>query len=132
MSEQAEIKMGGAALLVAVPGRLRDGWQALLRATPEINTVYPVDDLPSALRMLDGNLPELVVLDAGPFGIGAWDLLRQLKARRSHSRCIALVCYSWQERDALLAGADEVLFRGFAAEEMFSAAKRLLPEMAVQ
>ena len=118
----------GSALLVAVPGRLRDGWQALLKAMPQISNVQQADDLPSAWRALNSDRFALVILDAGPFGPGAWNLLRQVKAGKPQCRCIALVCNSWQERDAWLAGADEVLLRGFTGEEMFAAVKRLFLE----
>jgi DNA-binding NarL/FixJ family response regulator len=122
------MQIDGPALLVAAPGRLRDGWQALLKAMPQISDVQQADDLPSALWALDRLGPGLVILDAGPFGAGAWYLLRQVKASKPQCRCIALVCNSWQERDAWLAGADGVLLRGFTGEEMFIAVKGLFLE----
>ena len=122
------MQIDGPALLVAVPGRLRDGWQALLKAMPQISEVQQADDLPSAFRALNSQRFGLVILDAGTFGAGAWSLLGHVKDSKPQCRCIALVCNYWQERDAWFAGADEVLLRGFTAEEMFAAVKRLFLE----
>ena len=122
------MQIDGPALLVAVPGRLRDGWQALLKAMPQISDVQQADDLPSAWRTLDSQRFGLVILDAGSFGAGAWNLLREIKASKPQCRCIVLVCNSWQEQDAWLAGADEVLLRGFTVREMFAAVVRLFLE----
>lgn len=114
------------AWVVAPPGRLREGWRALLLATPEIADVRQVDSPSSALGALEIPGPDLVLLDAEAFGETAWALPDRVRAKAPHCRCIVLVCSVHQRRRALAAGADAVLIKGFLAAELSAAVKRLL------
>jgi DNA-binding response OmpR family regulator len=67
-----------------------------------------------------------VLLDAEPFGKSAWAVLDQIKEKCAGCCCIVLICSARQQRQALDAGADEVLFKGFAADQLSTAIERLL------
>ena len=116
------------ALVVAPPGRLSDGWRALLLATPQIGDVRQFYDAPSALDAVEALGPDLVLLEVEPFGEGAWALLDQIKVQAPQCLCIVLICSARQQRDAQIAGADEVLLKGFPAGQLAAAVERLLPE----
>lgn len=114
------------AWVVAPPGRLGEGWRALLLATQEIADVRQVDSTSSAQGALEVPGPDLVLLDAEAFGDAAWVLLDRVRAKAPHCRCIVLVSSVHQRRRALAAGADAVLIKGFLAAELSATVKHLL------
>jgi DNA-binding NarL/FixJ family response regulator len=67
-----------------------------------------------------------VLYDAEPFGHRRWDVLSQIKAQWPKCRYIALICNARQRREALSAGADHVLIKGFPADQLSAAVGRLL------
>jgi len=122
------MQSGALALIVAPAGRLSDGWRALLLATPQIAEVRQAFAASPALEVVDAIDPRLVLLDADAFGETAWAILNQIKVRAPQSRCVALICSARRRHDALSAGADDVLIKGFAAAELLAVLVRLLPE----
>ncbi len=103
-------------LLVARPGRMRDGLQALLRTMPEIEIVEQADTPSEALTPISRQLPVLVLLDSS-LDLGEMlSLLMQVKGSCPETRCIALV-ENGQQQDAVTeAGADAALVTGFSTE----------------
>lgn len=114
------------AWVIAPPGRLSDGWRALLLATPQIADVQQVDDVSSISKSVEALCPDLVLLDAESLGKHAWAVLDQIKATCDHCGCIVLICSTRYRKQASDAGADEVLLKGFHAAELSDAVKRLL------
>jgi DNA-binding response OmpR family regulator len=114
-----------SAWVVAPPGRLSDGWQALLLATPQIAEVRQVYDLSSALETAHTREPDLILLDGEFFGCSPWAEMRQIKEKWPHCCCVVLVCYARQRQEALATGADEVLIRGFTAVQLSTAVEQL-------
>jgi DNA-binding NarL/FixJ family response regulator len=123
-----EMKSGALALVVAPPGRLSDGWQALLLATPQIAAVRRADCAPSAIGVAEDLAPDLVLLDTELCGEGIWDILNQIKVKCPHCRCIALVCNARRRREALVAGADDVLIKGSPGVQLPDAVEALLEQ----
>jgi DNA-binding NarL/FixJ family response regulator len=121
------MKTDALAIIVAPPGRLRDGWQALLAAIPQIGHVRAVDDAVSALNFVTTVSPDLVMLDAEALGDQAEALLAGIKEVRPQCHCIALICNISGERQARSAGADAILLKGFPAAKLFGTVDRLLP-----
>ena len=117
---------GANALLIARPGRLSDGWQALLLATPWIAGVKQAHDTSSALEALPSLGPDVVLLDTDAFGDVTWALLGQIKAEALPCYCIALIDSDRQRPKALALGADAVLVKGFSAEQLSTAVEGLL------
>jgi DNA-binding NarL/FixJ family response regulator len=115
-----------SALIIARPGRLRDGLQAVLAAMPQIETVDRADDLRSALRMAAERRPALVLLNTDLINGQTRETLEQIRARWSGARCIVLADDVQQQQRARAVGVDEVLLRGFSATELFASVDRLL------
>jgi len=115
------------AIIAAPPGRLRDGWRALLAATPQIGQVRAVDDAVSTLELVATVSPDLVMLDAEAFGDQAGTLLAGIKELKPQCRCIALICNFSGGQQARSAGADAILIKGFSAAKLFGTVDRLLP-----
>jgi DNA-binding NarL/FixJ family response regulator len=108
-----------STLIVARPGRMREGLRALLRTMPKIKIVGHVDQGSAALEMVTRERPALVLLNSSlPFE-ETWMALKQIKAEWPQTRCIVLVDNLQQQGMAQAAGADGVLLKGFAAETLF-------------
>ncbi len=116
------------ALVVARPGRLRDGWRALLRATEPIARVFLADDTSMAACMAGALNPKLVLVDVEAFGDEARTLLAQIKAQQPTCRCVALTRDTRQAEEWQSAGADTALVKGFPAAVLFDAVGRLLAQ----
>lgn len=101
-----------AVLIIARPGRLRDGLQALVRTMPQVHTVMPADDEPGALQILAQLNPALILLDSDAADSFA-DLLAQLHTAGAAAKTIVLTNGEPQADRALQAGADAVLTKGF-------------------
>jgi DNA-binding response OmpR family regulator len=98
----------------------------MLLAIPQIEDVRQIAATSSGLDELEVPGPDLVLIDAEALGKTTWVLLEQIRAKAPHCRCIALVYSSRQQREALEAGADAVLVKGFSAAQLSVAARRLL------
>jgi DNA-binding NarL/FixJ family response regulator len=108
-----------SVLIVARPGRIREGLRALLRTIPRIEIVGQVGQGSAALEMVTRERPALVLLNSSlPFE-EAWMALKQIKAEWPQTRCIVLVDNIQEQGMAQAAGADGVLLKGFAAETLF-------------
>ena len=114
-------------LIVAPPGRLRDGLQAMLRAVPQIAGTVQADDGPAALQMLAEHPLALVLLDADLLGEEAWSLGQQIKARWAQTRVIILINDNGQWPVASRCDADAVLAKGFTVTALAETVANLLP-----
>ncbi len=120
------MKSDMSALLVARPGRVRDGLQALLTATPQIAMIDQADDGSSVLRFVGEHHPSLVLLDTDLPNDSVWAMLRTIKTVWPQTLCLVLTDNSRSERTAKVAGADGVLLKGFLTGELFAEIERLL------
>jgi DNA-binding response OmpR family regulator len=111
---------------VAPPGRLSEGWRALLLATPQIAAVQQIYDVSATLERVETLAPDLVLLDAEFLDKSAWVILGQIKDTCAHCCCIVLVCSARYRQQALDAGADAVLLKGFHAGKLSAAVQHLL------
>jgi len=116
-----------AALIVARPGRLRDGWRALLLATGQVEAVSLAAGGSTASDMARAFVPDLVLLDVDALDQEAWTLLAQIKVEQPRCRSIALVRDARQLEEPSSAGADAALVKGFPAATFFETVRRLLP-----
>ena len=114
------------ALIVARPGPLRDSLKVFLLTLPQIATVYLADDVASALRAVTECSPALVLIDTNGFGEAIWTALRRIKAGNPQSQSLVLVDDIHQQEDAVAAGADTVLIKGYPATKLFETVERLL------
>ncbi len=121
-----------SALIVARPGPLRDGLQALVTAMPQIEVVDGVDDISSALNTSFEHYPALVLLDSGLVGSEIWITVQRARAKWPQARCVFLVNDVHQHQEAEAAGADAVLLKGFPAARLTATIGRLLPRQRKQ
>jgi DNA-binding response OmpR family regulator len=121
-----KIRSGALALVIAPQGRLSDGWRALLLATPQIAQVRQLYDAASVRERVETLGPDLVLLDAESLDQEAWAVLNQIKDACVRCCCIVLICSARYRQQALDAGADEVLLKGFHAGELSAAVQHLL------
>jgi DNA-binding NarL/FixJ family response regulator len=115
-------------LVVARPGLVRDGLQAVLSAIPEMDALEPADDRASALERLEEYRPDLVILDSSLPEGERCPALHQIKKRWPDVRCIAVADSPWQRRAMEDTGADTVLIEGFSAELLSTTIRALLAQ----
>jgi DNA-binding NarL/FixJ family response regulator len=113
-------------LLVARPGRMREGLQALLRSIPEIEIVGQADWESQALALIAQQHPALVLLDSSLTPREMLPTLMQIKGEYPRMRCIVLVENAQQQDAARDAGADTALITGFSAEVLHAAIDQVL------
>ena len=113
-------------VVIAPPGRQRDGLRVLLRADNKIALVGEADDLASGAQVIAQCAPALVVLQSGNDGDAVWTKLRQLKTQFANVLFVVVVTNCHQEELARAAGADAALVEGFTSETMFAAIDQMI------
>jgi DNA-binding response OmpR family regulator len=98
--------------------------------------VITASDGSEALRVIEAEAPDLVVLDAMMPGINGFELLRQIKTTPKTAGTLVVMLTSRKlEQDivgALNAGASDYLVKPFIPEELAVRIARLLPINAAQ
>jgi len=107
-----------SALIIAKPGPLQDGLQALMTAMSQAEIVNKADDLRSAMQMSLEQQPALVLMDADLAGSEIGLAVRSVRSRWPNCRCVFLANDVKQQQSAEAAGADTVLLKGFPAEQL--------------
>jgi DNA-binding NarL/FixJ family response regulator len=98
----------------------------LLRATPQIETVYQADDGPSALASGPEVPPALVVIDYDTTPDELTTDLRQLNAAWPQARYLVLLDDEQDLRRVQSAGADIALVKGIRATTIIETVESLL------
>jgi DNA-binding NarL/FixJ family response regulator len=101
-------------LVVARPGLVRDGLQAVLSAVPGVDALEPADDGASALERLENFILRLAILDSSLPEDELCTTLGLIKGQWPHVWCIVIAGSPRQGRALQTAGADAVLVEGFA------------------
>jgi DNA-binding NarL/FixJ family response regulator len=115
-----------SAFIIARPGPLRDGLQALMLAMPQIEVINKADDLRSAMQTSLERQPALVLLDADLAGSETWLAVRRVRARWPWGYCVFLANDVQQQQAAEAAGADVALPKGFPAGRLVAVLVNLL------
>jgi DNA-binding NarL/FixJ family response regulator len=126
MFHEKPVTMAAPALIVANPGRIRDGLRTMLRAMPRLEPILQASDGPAALEIIEKNHPALVLLDSALANNDLQSVSRQIKSQSPHIRCILLVDNARQQWLAKVADADRVLTIGCPAGEFFATVEQLL------
>lgn len=105
-------------LIVARPGPLRDGMQALVSAMSQVGTIGEIDDLSSPLAVDIDGCPDLVLLNCETGRGVVESMVEQVKTRWPRSRCITLVGSVEQQQEAASAGVDAVVLNGLPAQKL--------------
>jgi DNA-binding NarL/FixJ family response regulator len=112
--------MGDSAtvLIVAKPGPLREGVQALLGAMPQVSMIHEVDDVSLVLAGEIDGCPDLVLLACGAGKGVVGPAVEQAKALWPRSRCVTLVGSVEQQQEAESVGVDAVVLNGLPAQKL--------------
>lgn len=117
-----------STLIVARPGPLREGVEALMATVPTVEVIGQVEAASSALRHVFEHRPDLLLLDAGLPEDESWSVLRYCRMEHAGVRCIVLADDAEQEQAARAAGADAVFLKGFPADKFVRTVERLVSE----
>ncbi|MEE8391029.1 MAG: hypothetical protein V3S14_09575, partial [Anaerolineae bacterium] len=109
-----------------LPGRLRDSLQVFVKAVPQIETVDRADDVSSALKVVAGRHPSLVLLETSGYDNRIQTMVRQIRTEWPQAQCVVLANDIRQQQAALDAGADGVLLQGAPAAKLFAIIEKLL------
>lgn len=113
-------------LIVARPGPLRDGIEALLASVPEVEVLGEVHQPSRALSLAAQHSLDLLLLEAGPAGGKNWRVLSRLQGQHPGLRSIVLADDIEQVRQARAAGADAVFLKGFPPHRFVRTVERLV------
>ncbi len=113
-------------LVIAPPGELRDGLQALLLAIPRIGQVSQAYDDQSALRIVEEQCPDLILVSIDAPDAMIATMLECIKARCPRSRSVVLANDTDQQSEARAAGADVVVLVGIPATTLVAIIQSML------
>ena len=117
-----------SGLVVARPGLVREGLQAVLSAIPGMNALEPADDGASALDRLASHHPDLVIVDSSLPEDELCVTLRQIKEQYPDVRCVVVAASLQQGRALEATGADAILVEGSSAALLSTTIKALLTQ----
>ena len=117
---------GASVLIVAKPGSVRNGLQALLSSIVGIQSVELADDCLEALKLNVERQATLILLEGGRPDTQVWYAVREIKRTWPHTRCIVLVTDVEQQQSADGAIADAVVLHGTPPTELVATIERLL------
>lgn len=115
-------------LIVARPGPLREGLEALLASVPEIEIVGGVEFASKAVSIAADHPLDLLLLDVGLPGDKAARVLASCRRQRPRLHCIALADNMAQEQRAEALGADAVFLKGYPADRFVETVEALLSD----
>jgi DNA-binding NarL/FixJ family response regulator len=115
-----------SVLIAARPGRMRDSLLAVLKSVPRVSVVGQADCGASALSMIAVSRPALALLDTNLPDGEVTAVLEQIKTLEPRCRCLVLADEMRQLRDAVSAGADAALLKGFPAARLFEVIENLM------
>ncbi len=111
------------ALIVANPGRFRDGLQTVMQLMPTIQSVVCAD----SLTAVSPHAPiSLILLDADLVGASGWPTTDDLRQNFPLARLLLLVSVRSQEQLADSLCADAVLLKGFYTDTLTRAIHSLV------
>ena len=115
-----------SVLIVASPGELSDGLQALLSTRPQIGRVLVANDGAEALSAIERSCPELLVVDGNIPASNVRRLLERAKEECPNSKSLVLVDNSAQLNEAESAGADRAVLKSSPASQLLRAVSELV------
>jgi DNA-binding NarL/FixJ family response regulator len=111
-------------LIIAPPGRMRNSWHVLLRATRIPTTVVHADDGAQGLHIL-ARYPSAWILLDGSLEKDAWQTLEQLQREWPQARCLVIVYRVAQEQKAKALGAHGIIPGNCSLEQLKVALRTL-------
>lgn len=115
-----------SVLIVAPPGALSRGLQALLHSMATIRSATLAEDGADILQLVADQRPDAVLIDLQILGNEAWTVLRQIKASSPLTQRIVLADDVRQQKQVAAPAAEEILLKGALPAELVSVVERLL------
>jgi DNA-binding NarL/FixJ family response regulator len=112
--------------IIAPPGPIRDGLQALLASISRCDRILVLDGAALSRDRLDPSRPDVALIDAGPLDTAIGQALQHIRSTWPQARCLVLVDDVDQRATALAAGAAGAFLKDGRADELASAVERLI------
>lgn len=98
----------------------REGLQALLATTPEVEVVGEAIDGSEAVHLAESIRPDVVLMDVKMPVMDGLEATRQIKHQHPEMKVVMLTMYVTHQGDALAAGADDFLVKGCPADRLIA------------
>jgi CheY-like chemotaxis protein len=108
-------------LIVDDQPRARQSLRALLSTWPGVAGVREAAGGQEALRLVERQQPDVVVMDMRMPGMDGLQATRLIKARWPRIRVMVLTLYAEYEAEALAAGADDFISKGEPPDRLLGA-----------
>ena len=107
---------------------LREGLRALLTADPDFEIIGEAADGREAVRFVEKQIPDLILMDLSMPRMTGMDAIREIKKRYPQTKIIALTVHKTEEylRTTLQAGADGYVLKDATHEELLMAIQNVL------
>ena len=107
---------------------LREGLRALLTADPDFEIVGEAADGREAVRFVEKQIPDLILMDLSMPRMTGMDAIREIKKRYPQTKIIALTVHKTEEylRTTLQAGADGYVLKDATHDELMMAIESVL------
>ncbi len=107
---------------------LREGLRALLTADPNFEIIGEAADGREAVRFVEKQVPDLIIMDLSMPRMTGMDAIREIKKRYPATKIIALTVHKTEEylRTTLQAGADGYVLKDATHEELMLAIQNVL------
>jgi len=107
---------------------LREGLRALLTADPNFEIIGEAADGRAAVRFVEKQTPDLILMDLSMPRMTGMDAIREIKKRYPQTKIIALTVHKTEEylRTTLQAGADGYVLKDATHEELMMAIQSVL------
>jgi DNA-binding NarL/FixJ family response regulator len=122
------MKPGKSILIMAKPGALRTGLQALLQSINREHTVLFAEDRTQILELFREMPASLFILEEDWAGGKIWDVLLDVKRLAPRIKCIVLL-EDVQEKSAEIL-ADAAILKGTSPEQLVSVIESLLEDFS--
>ena len=107
---------------------LREGLRALLTADPNFEIIGEAADGREAVRFVEKQIPDLILMDLSMPRMTGMDAIREIKKRYPQTKIIALTVHKTEEylRTTLQAGADGYVLKDATHDELMMAIQSVL------
>ena len=107
---------------------LREGLRALLTADPDFEIIGEAADGREAVRFVEKQIPDLILMDLSMPRMTGMDAIREIKKRYPQTKIIALTVHKTEEylRTTLHAGADGYVLKDATRDELMMAIQSVL------
>jgi DNA-binding NarL/FixJ family response regulator len=126
IKDENKMKSGSIVMIVAKPGSLRKGYQALLSSIPGIQTIGVVESRAAASKWMAVHHPAIALVGGNGLGDQVWSLLHQIKHESPQTRCLVIMEKVEQVQENAMEYADAIFLEGAPPEELVRIVEKLI------